>query len=358
MLNVSVPMIYRCVALFLVGVASLPAQVSPEALIEKGHFKRARVLVEQRFRSDPKDPEGLWLMSSVKQAWKDYAAAIDAAEKAVAADPKSARYHIRLANALSEEALRASKLRQLGFAHRIKKEIETTLALDPRNVEGMKWLMEYNLQAPALFGGDKAKARAMPDQIMKVDPVQGYFAQIELARFDKQKDRVEGLYRKALEARPASYEALMGVGNYCAFQDIKKFEEAESHAREAVRIDSDRIGAHNLLAGVLVRQAKWAELDRALSEAEKAVPDNLMPYYRAAANCLSMNQELTRAEQYLRKYLGQEPEPNMPGIASAHRLLGMVLEKQNRKPDAIAEYQAAVKIDPESPAKQDLKRLK
>jgi len=351
-------MICRSVALFLLSVASLPGQVSPQTLIEKGHFKRARVLAAQRFRNDPKDPETLWLMSSVKQAWQDYEAAIDSAEKAVAADPKNARYHIRLADALSEEAVRASKLRQLGFAHRIKKEIETTLALDPRNVEGMRWMMQYDLQAPALFGGDKAKARTMPGEIMKVDPVEGYFAEAELARFDKQRDRVEGLYRKAVEARPSSYEAHLRLGNYCAFPDIKKYEEAESHAREALRIDSGRVEAHSLLTAALARQAKWTELDRALAEAEKAIPDNLTPYYRAAANCLSMNQELPRAEQYIRKYLGQEPEPNMPGAAEAHWRLGRVLEKQNRKPEAIAEYQAALKMDPNSLAKQDLKRLK
>lgn len=351
-------MMFRCVALFLAGVASLPAQVSPEALIEKGHFKRARALAEQRFRSDPKDPETLWLMSCVKQAWKDYGSAIDSAEKAVAADPKSPRYHMRLADALSDEAIKASKLRQLGFAHRIKKEIETTLALDPRNVEGMRWLMEFYLQAPGLFGGDKTKARAIPGQIMQVDPVEGYFAQIELARFDKQNDRVEGLYRKAVEARPSSYDAQLRLGNYCAFQDIKKFEEAESHVREALRIDSDRIGAHSLLAAVLVRQGKWTELDRALADAEKAIPDNLAPYYQAAAHCLSMNQELPRAERYIRKYLGQEPEPNMPGVADAHWRLGRVLEKQNRNPEAISEYQTAFKMNPNSPARQDLKRLK
>ena len=349
-------MLCRCVALFLAAAAALDAQASPEALIEKGHFKRARVLAEQRFHSDPKDPETLWLMSWVKQVWKDYDAAIDLAEKAVAADPKNPRYHMRLADALSEEAVRASKLRQLGFAHRIKKEIETTLALDPRNLEGMRWLMQYNLQAPALFGGDKTKARAIPDQMMKVDPVEGFFAQIELARFDKQNDRVEGLYRKAVEARPSSYEAQLRLGGYCAFLDIKKFEEAESHAREALRIDPDRIGAYNLLAAVLVRQGKWTDLDRALADAEKAIPDNLTPHYRAAVNCLSMSQELPRAEQYIRKYLGQEPEPNMPSAAEAHWRLGHVLEKLNRKPEAIAEYQTAVKMDPESPAKQDLKK--
>jgi tetratricopeptide (TPR) repeat protein len=345
-------------ALLLLAAAPLAAQVSPQTLIEKGHFKRARSLAEQRFRSDPNDPETLWLVSAVKQAWKDYPAAIDNAEKAVAADPKNPRYHMRLANALSDEAIRASKLRQLGFAHRIKKEIDTALSLDPKNVEGLRWLMEYNLQAPALFGGDKTKARAIPDQIMKVDPVAGYFAQIELARFDKQNGRVEALQRKAVEVRPSSYDAHLRLGNFCAFQDIKKFDEAETHAREAIRIDPDRVAAYNLLAGVLVRESKWSELDRVLTESEKAIPDNLAPYFRAGVNCLAMNQELPRAEQYIRKYLAQEPEPNMPTPAAAHLNLARVLEKQNHIPEAISEYQTAQKLDPNSPARQDLKRLK
>ena len=40
-----------------------------------------------------------------------------------------------------------------------------------------------------------------------MDPVKGVMAEIELARFDKQQERIEGLYRKAVELRPGSYEA-------------------------------------------------------------------------------------------------------------------------------------------------------
>ena len=345
----------RSIPILLLSLDSLHAQAPPETLIEKGHFKQARTLAEQRFRTDPNNPETLWLMSSVKQAWHDLAPAVDFAEKAVAADPKSARFHLRLADSLSDEAMKASKLRQLGFAHRIKKEIETTIALDPKSVDGLKWLMEYYLQAPSLFGGDKTKARAIPDQIMKIDPVRGYFAMTDLARFDKQHDRVDGLLRKAVEARPASFDAQLQLGNYCAFSDRKKFEEAENRAREARRIDPDRVGAHSLLAAVLVQEGKWTELDRALADAEKAVPDNLWPYFRAAANCIVTKTELPRAEQYIRKYLAQEPEPNMPSVALAHWRLGQSLEKQERTPEAIAEYQTALKLDPNSQAKQELR---
>ena len=67
---------------------------------------------------------------------------------------------------------------------------------------------------------------------------------------------------------------------------------------------------------------------------------------------------MARGERYIRKYLTQEPEPYEPNHSRARWRLGQVLEKQGRKPEAIAEWQASVKLDPESPAKQELKRVK
>jgi tetratricopeptide (TPR) repeat protein len=218
------------------------------------------------------------------------------------------------------------------------------------------FLMEYQLQAPSILGGDKTKARAIPERIMRVNPVEGHFALVRVARFDRHYDRIEGIYRQAVQVRPSNYDARVQLGNFCAAN--KKFEEADQHAREAIRIDADRVDAHSLLAAVLAQQKKWAELDRALAEAEKAIPDNLAPRYRAAANCLGLNVEPVRAEQYIRQYLGQEPEPNMPSHAEARWRLGRALEMQGRKAEAIAEYRAALKMDANSPAKQDLKRLK
>jgi tetratricopeptide (TPR) repeat protein len=118
------------------------------------------------------------------------------------------------------------------------------------------------------------------------------------------------------------------------------------------------VGGHSVLAATLVEQAKWRELEEALAAAEKAIPDNLGPYFSAASRCLVRGVELPRAEGYLRKYLSQEPEPNMASPARAHLLLGRVLNKQGRKSEAIAEFQTAVRLDPESPAKLELKNPK
>jgi tetratricopeptide (TPR) repeat protein len=343
--------------LFFSALAALAADPSTVALVEAGHFKRALPIVEQRYKANPKDPETLWLLSLLKQEFHDLNASLDLAEKALAANPKEPRYHVRVAEAAGESAEKGNPLHQLSMGRRFKKEIDAALALDPNNVDALGPLMEYYLQAPSLMGGDKAQAHAIPARIMRTDPVEGYFAEVRLASFDKQPGRFEELYRKAVEARPASAEAHAALANYLA-GGVKKFGEAEQHAREAIRIDADRVGGHSVLAATLVEQAKWRELDEALAAAEKAIPDNLGPYFSAASRCLVRGVELPRAERYLRKYLSQEPEPNMPSPAFAHLQLGRALNKQGRKSEAVAEFQTAVKLNPESPAKQELKNLK
>jgi tetratricopeptide (TPR) repeat protein len=342
-----------CVCL---GGSALYSQPSPESLLRDGHFKRARAIVEPKLAANPNDPELLYLMAWIKQEWKDLPAAQQLAERAVAADPKNSRYHLRLADAVGEEAQHASVLRQPGLGRRFKKEVDLALSLDPRNVDALSDVMGFYWMAPGIVGGDKTKARAILEQIAGIDPVRGYFAQVNMAQWEKQPERIEGLLRKAVETAPASFEARTTLGNFCL--NSKKPEEAESHAREALRIDPTRVGGHALLAAVLAWQERWSDLEAALTEAERRVPDNLNPYYRAANVCISRGKEYARAEQYLRKYLGQEPEPVAPSHALAHWRMAVALEKDGRKPEAIAELQASLKLDPNSPAKADLKRLK
>ena len=88
-------------------------------------------------RATPDDPETLYLNAAVKQIWGDLDAAEKLAERAVAANPKEARYHYRLAMISGEKAQKASVIHQLGLARRFKKEAEATLALDPNHVRAL-----------------------------------------------------------------------------------------------------------------------------------------------------------------------------------------------------------------------------
>ena len=346
----------QCV-LALLCATGLSAADTPQALMDNGHHKRVRAIAEPLYREHPNDPEALWMMSFVKLTWGDHKAALDLAEKAVAADPKNPRYRLQLADALGDEAQNASILRQPGLARRFKKELETTLTLDPKNVEAMKFLILYDFEAPGIMGGDKAEGRAMPERIMRIDAAEGFLAQVTLAHYDKQQNRVEDLLRKAVSAGPSSYQAHVSLANFC-LGPVKKYAEAEALARAAIGIDRGRAAAHTALVLALIAQDNWTEIDGALADSERDVPDDLTPYFRAGLSCLARADQASRAERYFRKYLTQEPEPYSAKHSFVHWRLGQALEKQGHKAEAIGEWQAAVKLDPECPAKQDLKRVK
>ena len=127
----------------------LAAETSPEELLAGGHFKRLRTMAAARTSNDA---ETLYLNATVKQLWGALDDAEKLAERAVAANPKDARYHYRLAEISGIKAQRASVLHQMGLARKFKKEAEAALAIDPNHVRALDMMMEFYLQAPGIVG--------------------------------------------------------------------------------------------------------------------------------------------------------------------------------------------------------------
>jgi len=83
----------------------------------------------------------------------------------------------------------------------------------------------------------------------------------------------------------------------------------------------------------------------------------LVPNYRAAATLLESNRALDRAVTYFRKYATAEPEGNQPRLSEARWKLGLALERLGHKADAQAEWRESIRLDRNSPALQDLRKL-
>jgi tetratricopeptide (TPR) repeat protein len=339
-------------------LAALPVLAQdPAVLLERGQARRARVLLEPGVQKNPTDARATCQLASVRHAFQELDNALKLAAKGVALDPKSGYCHFVLAEIVGDIAERSNVFKQMGLAKRFKKEIDTAIALDPKNADALWDLMLYYHMAPGIMGGDKDKARATPARISQIDPARGFLAQAWLAQREKQLDLLESLYRQAVEANPRHYQARMTLANHLAGR--KDYAAAEPHARAALEIDLERADAYGLLAGIYARQKRWDDLNGVLAQADKMVPDNRSPYFRAANTLLADASDLPRAERYFRHYLAQEPEAHSPSHAHAHWRLGLVLEKQGRKPDAIASLESALKLKPGlDPAKKDLKRLK
>jgi tetratricopeptide (TPR) repeat protein len=310
----------------LVSAQSAASQSAAEALIEAGHWKRARALVEARFREAPKDPLAIYLTSQIHFAFGDAETPLKLAEKALALDGQTAKYHRQVAEVTGVMAQHANVFQQLLLARRFRKEIDAALALDPNDTQALRDLMEFYLLAPGIAGGDKGEARAVAERIGRIDRAQGFSAEARLAEFDKDTSKVEGLLRKAAETAPGSYRVNMELAQFELAKEHRNLDAAESAALAALRIDATRAAVYSALAEIYALRGRWAELESLLAAADEAVPDDLTPHYRAAEALLDKpippsGKSLDAAQRNLRKYLTQEPEGNEPTAAAAREKL-------------------------------------
>jgi tetratricopeptide (TPR) repeat protein len=246
----------------------------------------------------------------------------------------------------------------MSLAGQYKSEVKKAVELDGKNTDALWELMEFYWNAPGIAGGDQKKARGVADDIMRIDASRGYLALAELAQ-GKQEADVEDYYRKAEQADPKSYEVQVRLARFYLADKQKNHDLAAKHARQAIAIDPGRIGGYKAMAAVLAQQERWQELDVVLAESESRVPDDLGPQFQSGLETLLAGKDPVRAERYLRKYLTQEPEAYGTRLSRAHWRIGQALEKQGRKQEAIAEVEAALRMEPEmEEAKKDLKRLK
>lgn len=352
--------------LFLFALSSLSALLlhaadpSTAALIAEGHYKRAQAILTSRLKTNPNDARSYEELSKVSEAFAHWDEAIQQAEKAVSLGPKVPEFQAALADAIGSKLSGAQlgTFQKLSLARRFKKEAELAVQLDPNNVDASQDLMEFHLDAPGILGGDKKRAAELADHMVHVNPARGYLMKFEFAKHEKKNGELESLLKQAIDADPKSYEARMQAANF--YLGKGTLQQAEEHARHVIHIAPGSVRGYTTMAAVYAQQGRWKELDSMLAEAQRAVPDDLTPFYQAANAILAGNgiQELPRAEDYMRAYLAQPPEGAEPSLAEAHWRLGLILDKEGHRDQAKQQLQQAVALNPAlESAKKDLKRL-
>ncbi len=301
-----------------------------ETWIEAGHWKRARTEVEARLHDAPDDPLANFLLSQIRGAFGDRSTPLALAERAAALDGHTAKYHRQIAEVLGVVAQHSNLFQQLALARRFRQEIDAALALDPRDVQANRDLLEFDLLAPGLLGGSRRDAGLVAERIAALDSAEGFLAQARIAAFDKQTAKAAALLQQAADARPPSYRAWITLAEFHLAPEHRNPAEAESAARAAIRLDPGRTDGYAALADVYAGRGAWDQLDATLAEAVREAPDDLYPEYRAAERLLAGGHDPDRAERYLRAYLAQEPEGNRPTTADATRALSRLEETRRR----------------------------
>ena len=256
---------------------STPAVSTPEALLESGQFQRAKALVAPGAR----DARSLWLLSRAEAGLGHLEQALLLSEQSVALEPGRYEYHVQLAASNGRLAEKSSLFKQLGYAKRAKKELDTALELNPESIDALYGLMLFYYAAPAFVGGDKQKALDAAEKMTALNPARGYLAQAKLAKDRKDPVAEEAFLQKAVAANPHFYEAKTSLAKFDLARERPAVNAAEQLACEALLLNPERGEAWQVLAGVEVRNQCWDEMFALLDRAKAFVPDDGAYLYAA-----------------------------------------------------------------------------
>lgn len=356
----SAPSLRSVLLVFSLFASTIGFCADGRTLLEEGHFRQLYGVATERLNHNSRDAEALTWMSAIYDAWGDFDKAVDFARRATEAAPNSSEAHCQYADVLGDKAIKAGVLGGgVPLARQMRHEVDLSLQLDPRNIRCLKESMGLYEQAPAIVGGSKAKARETLQQIYRISPADGALAEAALQQMQKRPlPEIEASLRRAVQLNPRLYRALTDLTSILASDGYRRYAEAEHFARQAIAADPARTAGYTWLAAVLARQQHWGELDAAIAEAQRHVPEDASPMYSAAVALLESNADLPRAARYLRQYIAHSPEAGAPTQSTAHWKLGLVLEKEGRLADAASELRAAAAQNGNDPAfKKDFKRI-
>jgi Flp pilus assembly protein TadD len=156
------------------------------------------------------------------------------------------------------------------------------------NIEAQSDLFEYYLDAPGFLGGGLDKAQAMAEQMSRISPAEGQWAEAKLAEKRKESGNAEAHLRKAIELAP---------------QQVGKFIE---------------------LARFLMKQGRYQEADQSFDRAAKVAPNDPRLVFARAQVYVEAHHNLELAKQLLKRYMTMRLDPDDPPKSEAAKLLTKV----------------------------------
>src|ERR1700691_160811 len=168
----SCPIIWKMtffVALML-PPALLVAEISPAKLLAAGRVDDAIVTLQNRITAAPNDAESQNLLCRAYYSLTNWDASIAACQKAVALEPGNSQYHLWLGRAYGEKADHSSFFFPTGLAKKVRSEFETSVRLNPNNVEARADLADFYVQAPSILGGGTDKAATQANNYLFLPP--------------------------------------------------------------------------------------------------------------------------------------------------------------------------------------------
>jgi tetratricopeptide (TPR) repeat protein len=296
------------------------AASSPRDLLAAGRVDEVIPILQQQIAHSPSDAEAYNFLCRAYFMLEQWDRGVEACERARNLDPQKSLYHLWLGRIYGEKASRAGMFSAAGLAKKVRISFERAVELDPRSWEARSDLAEFYVEAPAIVGGGKDKARQQAEEIQPLNPAMAHRVLAKIAEKDKDMALAEREYRAAIAA---------------------------SHSGAFAWFD---------LANFLFHANRLDEMDQAMHTLESSPVDRTESLRDAATVLLRADRNYPLAERLLRRYLSA-PVEEAPAF-KAHDVLGHVLEKEGNRRAAADEYRAALALAHAYPrAQEDLRRV-
>ncbi len=321
------------VILFCFLISSvLSAQIDDEInqvsrLLENNQKEEAKIILASLYEKNNKEPKVNYYLGVVSLMENNYDEAIDYLDEAIEGDETNPQYYFMIGNAYGVKAQNVGAFKAMFAVGKIKSNWEKAIELKPDFIDAYINLFQFHLQAPGIAGGSSERAREIVGQVAKLNKNLGH----------------------ALQA------------NYYLVEE-ENYSKAEMELTAALRTDYtdpqyDQIRRFNLytlnsFGYFYLNKGMMPESRRNFSLAIETAPDQANPYD-------SMGDYYVKAAAYDSALVCFEHAlKNDPDFIISKIKIGKMLEKLNRKSEAIVVYKALIKEAPDSDsAKEAEERL-
>ncbi len=348
----ALPLLTVTILLLLAPLAFADDLALAEQMLNDGWCHDADSLLARLHAEQPDNPEVLRLLGIAALYDDDYETALELGDKAIALDGTNYRYPLFLSNAWGVKARMGGKIPALGRAKKSKRYMQQARELAPNEVDPCFALMQYNIQAPGIAGGDKDDARAYADTIAALDPLMGYYCKSVIA--ESVDDNIEMAEAYLLEARQYSPDTTMThfwlasfYGRHDKLDEIKEVLD-----KMAVRWPDN--GTIFMSLGYLYQELQ--QYDSAFAAFEKVLaidPDHALARYQLGRNAVFAKTRLAEGEAQFRKYLDAHRRCTWPGEAATFWRLAMLKELQGDLESAVDLFGRAYQMEPSSEQYKD-----
>lgn len=247
------------------------------------------------------------------------AAAVSAAERAIAAHPRSAEAWYYAGQAYGKMAMEVSMIGKPKWASRTRDAFRKAAELDPDHLGAREGLVQFYRMAPSFMGGGSDKAAAEIESLAKRNPAAGHY--------------------------------LRGAA--------AKGEEAERELRAAVNLAPGDARFRRALVGWLDANKRSVEALSVLDAGLARSPGDPRLLYMLGRHAAAHGQRIAEGQAALDQVIARAAAlPDDVPLAGAHWRRGQLHEKQGRRTEALDDYRRAVALLPGlDGAQKDIKRL-